>query len=77
MAVVAQESFATNHLEPGEHIKQPSSKTVHLPEDFTVPLMDSNTILEQLPNGKLPHVVDLPRYSIVHDLVYKPRGSKR
>lgn len=38
-----QSSFATNHLEAGEHILQ-TSRT-HLPEDFTVPLVrDANDV---------------------------------
>lgn len=41
-----QSSFATNHLEAGEHILQ-TSKT-HLPEDFTVPLVRDADAVEYL-----------------------------
>ena len=35
-----QSSFATNHLEPGEHIAK--SRVKHLPKDYTVPLLSGN-----------------------------------
>lgn len=39
-----QTSFATNHLEPGEHIKV--NDTTHNPADFVVPLMDSPPVIQ-------------------------------
>lgn len=42
-----QSSLSTNHLEPGEHIA--SSPLMHLPKDYTVPLLsDHRTVQEAL-----------------------------
>ncbi|ORZ01618.1 hypothetical protein BCR43DRAFT_433908 [Syncephalastrum racemosum] len=53
------ESFSTNHLETGTHIKTPE-KRVKTIRDFLVPLMQRDTIIEQLPQHRLPKFDDLP-----------------
>lgn len=53
------ESFSTNHLETGTHIKTPE-KRVRTIRDFLVPLMQRDTIVEQLPDHRLPMFDDLP-----------------
>ncbi|CAO3669459.1 unnamed protein product [Rhizopus stolonifer] len=52
------EAFSTNHVEFGTHVK--SEKRQSVIGTFMVPLMQRDTILSQLPSGKLPHFEDLP-----------------
>ncbi|KAI9494247.1 hypothetical protein BDB00DRAFT_819412 [Zychaea mexicana] len=51
------ESFSTNHLEFGTHVKKGRS---HALDEFLVPLMQRDTILSQLPGKQLPTFADLP-----------------
>ncbi|KAF7722611.1 hypothetical protein EC973_002924 [Apophysomyces ossiformis] len=52
------ESFSTNHLEFGTHVKKERRhKTI---DTFLVPLMQRNTILAQLPGHRLPAFEELP-----------------
>ncbi|KAI8364368.1 uncharacterized protein BYT42DRAFT_506352 [Radiomyces spectabilis] len=52
------ESFSTNHLEFGTHVKKERrQKTIG---HFQVPLMQRDTILAQLPDHRLPYFNDLP-----------------
>ncbi|KAG0180890.1 hypothetical protein DFQ29_009899 [Apophysomyces sp. BC1021] len=52
------ESFSTNHLEFGTHVKKERRhKTI---DTFLVPLMQRNTILAQLPDHRLPSFEHLP-----------------
>ncbi|KAI9318525.1 hypothetical protein BX666DRAFT_2025975 [Dichotomocladium elegans] len=53
------ESFSTNHLEFGTHVKQEQGR-VNALDEFLVPLMQRDTILSQLPNNRLPLFADLP-----------------
>ncbi|KAF7726440.1 hypothetical protein EC973_008774 [Apophysomyces ossiformis] len=52
------ESFSTNHLEFGTHIKKQRTKSAV--DNFLVPLMQRDTILSQLPYQRLPNYSDLP-----------------
>ncbi|KAG0175332.1 hypothetical protein DFQ28_001862 [Apophysomyces sp. BC1034] len=52
------ESFSTNHLEFGTHIKK--QRTKDAVETFLVPLMRRDTILAQLPRNQLPAFEALP-----------------
>jgi hypothetical protein len=53
------ESFSTNHLEYGTHVKT-NGRTQSKLDQFSVPLMQRNTILDQLPNRHLPTFDQLP-----------------
>ncbi|KAI9497353.1 hypothetical protein BDB00DRAFT_756810 [Zychaea mexicana] len=53
------ESFSTNHLETGTHVKT-TAKRLNSINAFLVPLMQRDTILAQLPNHRLPEYDDLP-----------------
>jgi hypothetical protein len=53
------ESFSTNHLEFGTHV-QSNGRTKSKLDQFQVPLMQHDTILEQLPNGNLPAFNQMP-----------------
>ncbi|KAI7858957.1 hypothetical protein BDC45DRAFT_433565 [Circinella umbellata] len=53
------ESFSTNHLETGTHVKT-NAKRLSAINAFLVPLMQRDTILAQLPNHRLPNYDDLP-----------------
>lgn len=53
------ESFSTNHLEYGTHVKD-NGRTNSKVKEFMVPLMKENSILQQLPQGKLPSFDQLP-----------------
>ncbi|ORZ19578.1 hypothetical protein BCR42DRAFT_323265 [Absidia repens] len=66
------ESFATNHLEMGTHVK--SEKRVNIISTFLVPLMQRDTLLHQLPNRRLPDfdqlpVLDLWGHLVDHDIL--------
>lgn len=52
------ESFSTNHLEFGTHIKHERAQIAI--DSFVVPLMQRDTIMDQLPNHKLPDFKELP-----------------
>ncbi|KAI8379297.1 uncharacterized protein BYT42DRAFT_495412 [Radiomyces spectabilis] len=56
------ESFSTNHLEFGTHIKKGRTKAAL--DGFTVPLMQRDTILSQLPSGELPNMDALPTLNL-------------
>lgn len=66
------ESFSTNHLETGTHVKS-TTKRNNAIHSFLVPLMQRDTILAQLPNHRLPSefqdlpVLDLWGYLRTHD----------
>lgn len=71
-----QTSFATNWMEPGAHIaavtggkkKKGGGDNKHHPQHFTVPLMtleQTHDLLEQLPNGQLPPLHELPRLDVL------------
>ncbi|ORY99001.1 hypothetical protein BCR43DRAFT_436945 [Syncephalastrum racemosum] len=51
------ESFSTNHLEFGTHIKKERTNSL---DEFLVPLMQRDTILSQLPGERLPDFDGLP-----------------
>lgn len=53
------ESFSTNHLEYGTHIKD-KGRTQSKVMEFLVPLMENDTVLEQLPEQHLPSFNQLP-----------------
>lgn len=53
------ESFSTNHLEFGTHVKE-NGRTQSKVDQFLVPLMQRDTILNQLPNQQLPIFENLP-----------------
>lgn len=53
------ESFSTNHLEFGTHVKE-NGRTQSKVDQFMVPLMQRDTILNQLPNQRLPIFENLP-----------------
>ncbi|KAI8140001.1 hypothetical protein BJV82DRAFT_520809 [Fennellomyces sp. T-0311] len=53
------ESFSTNHLETGTHVKT-TVKRLNAINAFLVPLMQRDTILAQLPDHRLPEYDDLP-----------------
>ncbi|KAI9310464.1 hypothetical protein BX666DRAFT_1869556 [Dichotomocladium elegans] len=53
------ESFSTNHLETGTHVKS-TTKRMSAISSFLVPLMQRDTILSQLPNQRLPDYAGLP-----------------
>lgn len=53
------ESFSTNHLEFGTHVKE-NGRTQSKVDQFLVPLMQRDTILNQLPNQRLPIFENLP-----------------
>lgn len=52
------ESFSTNHLETGTHVK--SEKRIKIIQTFQVPLMQRDTLLSQLPQKHLPELNQLP-----------------
>ncbi|KAI9302954.1 hypothetical protein BJ944DRAFT_269137 [Cunninghamella echinulata] len=52
------ESFSTNHLETGTHVK--SEKRIKIIQTFQVPLMQRDTLLSQLPQHHLPELNQLP-----------------
>lgn len=52
-------SFSTNHLEIGQHIKE-GTRTEEELRDFQVPLMETDVMLAQLPNHRLPTYDALP-----------------
>ena len=54
-----QESFSTNHMEPGAHISAAGNVVQHNKEDFEVPLLMKD-FWELLPQGKLPPASRLP-----------------
>lgn len=53
------ESFSTNHLEMGTHVKN-ESRRLSTVDAFLVPLMQRDTILAQLPGHRLPDFEQLP-----------------
>ncbi|GAA5810539.1 hypothetical protein MFLAVUS_003962 [Mucor flavus] len=53
------ESFSTNHLEYGTHVKD-NGRTESKVSQFLVPLMQRDTILEQLPENALPRFEQMP-----------------
>ncbi|KAI8095325.1 hypothetical protein BDF21DRAFT_328496 [Thamnidium elegans] len=53
------ESFSTNHLEYGTHVKD-NGRTESKVSQFLVPLMQRDTILEQLPEHGLPTFDQMP-----------------
>ncbi|KAI8341988.1 hypothetical protein BC941DRAFT_346263, partial [Chlamydoabsidia padenii] len=52
------ESFSTNHLEFGTHIKHDRAQGAI--DSFVVPLMQRDTVIDQLPNQRLPSFDQLP-----------------
>ncbi|KAL0084180.1 hypothetical protein F4703DRAFT_1859586 [Phycomyces blakesleeanus] len=52
------ESFSTNHLEFGTHVKKARLQVVI--DNFRVPLMERDTIIDQLPGHRLPAFEGLP-----------------
>lgn len=54
-----QQSFSTNHMEPGAHISAADNVVKHNKEDFEVPLIKQD-YWGLLPAGKLPPVSKLP-----------------
>ncbi|CAO3588253.1 unnamed protein product [Absidia cylindrospora] len=52
------ESFSTNHLEFGTHIKHDRAQTAL--DSFVVPLMQRDTLISQLPEQQLPSFEKLP-----------------
>lgn len=52
------ESFSTNHLEFGTHIKHDRAQGAI--DSFVVPLMQRDTLISQLPNERLPSIDQLP-----------------
>ncbi|ORZ06065.1 hypothetical protein BCR42DRAFT_337439 [Absidia repens] len=52
------ESFSTNHLEFGTHIKHDRAQTAL--DSFVVPLMQRDTLISQLPDHQLPTFEKLP-----------------
>ncbi|KAI9288369.1 hypothetical protein BC943DRAFT_377483 [Umbelopsis sp. AD052] len=62
-------SFSTNHLEFGTHVKH-ERKAI---EQFLVPLMETDSILQELPRHRLPEWNDLP----VLDLWAKLSSNKQ
>ncbi|KAI5079728.1 hypothetical protein GOP47_0005207 [Adiantum capillus-veneris] len=54
-----QQSFSTNHMEPGAHISATDNVVKHKVEDFVVPLMKQD-YWSLLPQGKLPLTFKLP-----------------
>ncbi|KAI9308633.1 hypothetical protein BJ944DRAFT_155890 [Cunninghamella echinulata] len=52
------ESFSTNHLEFGTHIKHERAQMAI--NSFVVPLMQRDTIMDQLPHHQLPDFKELP-----------------
>lgn len=63
----AFESFSTNHLEFGTHIKHERAQVAL--DSFVVPLMQRNTILSQLPDHRLPRFDELPMMDLWGDLM--------
>ncbi|KAI9007527.1 hypothetical protein CLU79DRAFT_778384 [Phycomyces nitens] len=66
------ESFSTNHLEFGTHVKKARLQVII--DNFRVPLMERDTILDQLPNHRLPAFEGLPVLDLwgrlkTHDLL--------
>lgn len=62
------ESFSTNHLETGTHVKS-TEKRNNAISSFLVPLMHRDTILDQLPQHRLPDYADLPVLDLWGNLV--------
>ena len=60
------ESFSTNHLELGTHVKKGRNDAL---DQFLVPLMERDTILSQLPENHLPVFADLPVLDLWGQLV--------
>ncbi|KAI9264921.1 hypothetical protein BDA99DRAFT_437011 [Phascolomyces articulosus] len=60
------ESFSTNHLELGTHVKGGRTNAL---DQFLVPLMERDTILSQLPENHLPIFADLPVLDLWGQLV--------
>ncbi|KAI5079729.1 hypothetical protein GOP47_0005208 [Adiantum capillus-veneris] len=54
-----QQSFSTNHMEPGAHISALDNVVKHDKEDFEVPLLRQD-YWRMLPQGKLPPTTKLP-----------------
>jgi hypothetical protein len=61
------ESFSTNHLEFGTHIRHERAQVAL--DSFVVPLMQRNTILSQLPDHRLPRFDELPMMDLWGDLM--------
>ncbi|XP_057782471.1 uncharacterized protein LOC131000528 [Salvia miltiorrhiza] len=74
-----QQSFSTNHMEPGAHISAKDNVVKHDKSDFEVPLMkkDFRTFL---PNGKLPPASKLPSLNLFNQALslkgLKAAGAK-
>ncbi|KAL2471052.1 glycosyltransferase family protein 2 [Abeliophyllum distichum] len=74
-----QQSFSTNHMEPGAHISAKDNIVKHDKTDFEVPLLkqDFKTLL---PNGKLPPASKLPSLNLFNQAVslkgLKSAGAK-
>ncbi|KAI7869449.1 hypothetical protein BDF14DRAFT_1741728 [Spinellus fusiger] len=56
------ESFSTNHLQMGTHIRNPPSQGAV--DSFNVPLMVKDALLEQLPDQRLPDYETLPVFTL-------------
>ncbi|ORX50493.1 hypothetical protein DM01DRAFT_263197 [Hesseltinella vesiculosa] len=65
------ESFSTNHLEFGTHIKHTRAKSAVA--SFVVPLMRNDTIFSQLPDNRLPFFVELPMIDLWGNLRTHPQ----
>ncbi|KAG6417896.1 hypothetical protein SASPL_120093 [Salvia splendens] len=58
-----QQSFSTNHMEPGAHISAKDNVVKHDKSDFEVPLMKQD-FRALLPNGKMPPASKLPSLNL-------------
>eukprot|EP00128_Syssomonas_multiformis_P013170 Colp12_sorted_trinity150504_noHs@6458 len=68
-----QASFATNHLEAGEHVKGGSDLT-HKATDYTVPLITSlKKHFASLPNERLPALRHLPIIDVINERTTLPK----
>lgn len=68
------ESFSTNHLEFGTHVKKGRDDAL---DEFLVPLMKRDTILNQLPQRRLPTFEDLPVLDLWGNLVTRQELDAR
>ncbi|KAJ4969909.1 hypothetical protein NE237_003008 [Protea cynaroides] len=74
-----QESFSTNHMEPGAHISAKDNVVKHDKADFEVPLLKED-FQGLLPGGKLPPASKLPSLNLFYQAVslkgLKAAGAK-
>ncbi|KAL5990612.1 hypothetical protein ACLOJK_011515 [Asimina triloba] len=69
-----QQSFSTNHMEPGAHISAKDNVVRHDKADFEVPLLKDD-FMRLLPGGKLPPASRLPVLNLFNQAV-SLRGLK-